>query len=100
MNKKTIGAIIKTGMFLIVVIPTIYLCLYSQSNTKMFGGETVIDLPAGIKLVPYTVQWEPDNSNFWYLTEEAEPGYQPRVYEFRESSTLGIMSGKIIIQEH
>lgn len=29
-----------------------------QSITRSFGGEQVIHIPAGKKLVPYTVQWE------------------------------------------
>ena len=71
-----------------------------QQVTKQFGGTSTIDLPAGKKLVPYTIQWEPKSSNIWYLTEDAEPGYTPKMYEFHESSNLGVAEGKIIFIEH
>ena len=50
----------------------------TQYFTKTLGGTTVIELPVGKKLVPYTVQWEPKGSNIWYLTEDAEAGYSPK----------------------
>ena len=71
-----------------------------QEGTKKFGGTTTIDLPVGKKLVPYTIQWEPDDSNLWYLTEDAEEGYIPKTYEFHESSNMGIMQGSVKFIEH
>ena len=67
----------------------------TQYFTKTLGGTTTIELPAGKKLVPYTVQWEPKGSNIWYLTEDAEAGYQPKTYTFHESSNLGTLEGTI-----
>lgn len=77
----------------------LYLFSSSQYITKRIGGTTTIELPAGKKLVPYTVQWEPNGSHIWYLTEDAEPGYQPKSYTFHESSNLGILEGTIVFQE-
>ena len=91
---------LKYFILMAIVLSTVLLISGCQTTTKTFGGETVIDLPAGDKLVPYTVQWEPETSDIWYLTEKAEPGYQPKVYEFKESSNLGTMEGKIIFKEH
>lgn len=72
----------------------------TQTFTKKFGGTTVVDLPKGKKLVPYTVQWEPTESNLWYLTEDAEEGYKPKKYDFCETSNLGVLEGSIVFQEH
>ena len=77
----------------------LYLFSSSQYITKRIGGTTTIELPVGKKLVPYTVQWEPNGSHIWYLTEDAEPGYQPKSYTFHESSNLGILEGTIVFQE-
>ena len=86
---------------LVVVITTILLVLPGcQFWTKKYGGTTTVNLPKGKKLVPYTVQWETRNSSLWYLTEDAEPGYTPKTYEFNETSNMGVLEGKIIFQEH
>ena len=77
-----------------------YILMNSQMVTKKFGGNTVVDLPPGKKLVPYTVQWEPKESNLWYLTEDAEEGYKPKKYEFCETSNMGFLEGSITFQEH
>lgn len=84
---------------LVILIGGLYLFSSSQYITKRIGGTTTIELPAGKKLVPYTVQWESNGSHIWYLTEDAEPGYQPKVYTFHESSNLGILEGTIVFQE-
>lgn len=84
---------------LVILIGGLYLFSSSQYITKRIGGTTTIELPVGKKLVPYTVQWEPNGSHIWYLTEDAEPGYQPKSYTFHESSNLGILEGTIVFQE-
>lgn len=91
---------LKYTILAVIALSTLLLISGCQTTTKTFGGETVIDLPPGDKLVPYTVQWEPKSADLWYLTEKAEAGYQPKVYEFKESSDLGTMEGKIIFKEH
>ena len=52
-----------------------------QSITRSFGGEQVIHIPVGKKLVPYTVQWE-TNDDLWYLTEDMQEGDSPKTYIF------------------
>lgn len=84
---------------LLVLAGVMYVFMGSQYVTKRIGGTTTIELPAGKKLVPYTVQWEPNGSHIWYLTEDAEPGYKPKTYDFHESSNLGLLEGTIIFQE-
>ena len=70
-----------------------------QSITRSFGGEQVINIPAGKKLVPYTVQWE-KNDDLWYLTEDMQEGDSPKTYIFYESSTLGELEGSVRFVEH
>ena len=95
LKKAGIGAVV----VLLLLCGVAYLFLGSQYITKRIGGTTTIELPQGKKLVPYTVQWEPNGSHIWYLTEDAEPGYTPKTYNFHESSNLGILEGTIIFQE-
>ncbi len=97
--KGTTKAGIAAVVFLLLAAGVMYMFVGSQYITKRIGGTTTIELPAGKKLVPYTVQWEPNGSHIWYLTEDAEPGYQPKAYTFHESSNLGILEGTIIFQE-
>jgi len=94
-TKLGIGAVI----FALLICGGLYLFMGSQYITKRIGGSTTIELPEGKKLVPYTVQWEPNGSHIWYLTEDAEPGYTPKAYTFHESSNLGILEGTIVFQE-
>ena len=70
-----------------------------QSITRSFGGEQVINIPAGKKLVPYTVQWE-KNDDLWYLTEDMQEGDSPKTYIFYESSNLGELEGSVRFIEH
>ena len=91
--------LVMAGLAIAIIIGGLYLFSSSQYITKRIGGTTTIELPAGKKLVPYTVQWEPNGSHIWYLTEDAEPGYQPKAYTFHESSNLGILEGTIVFQE-
>ena len=70
-----------------------------QSITRSFGGEQVINIPAGKKLVPYTVQWE-KNDDLWYLTEDMQEGDSPKTYIFYESSNLGELEGSVRFVEH
>lgn len=99
-KKEVLGIVIAVFIIIAVGFPIVSYLFHTGSFTKYYGGSSTIDIPAGQKLVPYTVQWEPKNANIWYLTEPAEDGYEPRQYLFNESSNLGIMQGTIIFQEH
>ena len=70
-----------------------------QSIARSFGGEQVINIPAGKKLVPYTVQWE-KNDDLWYLTEDMQESDSPKTYIFYESSNLGELEGSVRFVEH
>ncbi len=95
-TKAMIGLIV---VLVLALAGVLYVFVGSQYITKKIGGTTTIELPQGKKLVPYTVQWEPNGSHIWYLTEDAEPGYTPKTYNFHESSNLGFLEGTIVFQE-
>jgi len=70
-----------------------------QQNTRRAGGTTTIDVDPGMRIIPYTVQWD-RSDDIWYLTEEAPADYKPKTYVFKESSNMGVMEGEVIIVEH
>ena len=70
-----------------------------QQDARRVGGTTTIDIDPGMRIIPYTVQWD-RNADIWYLTEEAPADYKPKTYVFKESSNMGVMEGEVIIVEH
>ena len=74
------------------------LCLTScdQYITREFGGTTQIELEPGEKLVEVT--WKGDG-DLWYLVEPMDSNYTPKTKVFKESSNLGVVSGKVIFIE-
>lgn len=99
MKGSTKAMIAVIAVLVLALAGVLYVFVGSQYITKKIGGTTTIELPQGKKLVPYTVQWEPNGSHIWYLTEDAEPGYTPKTYNFHESSNLGFLEGTIVFQE-
>lgn len=88
--KKLIMAILLMGC----------ICLLSAGCTenqraRQFGGTANETLPAGQKLVVAT--WKQDD--LWMLTRPMRSDENPETYEFRESSSFGLMQGKVIIVE-
>lgn len=76
------------------------ICLLSAGCTenqraRQFGGTSTQSLPAGQKLL--VAAWKQDN--LWLLTRPMKTGELPETYELRESSSFGVMEGKVIITE-
>lgn len=63
--------------------------------TRQWGGETVVTLEKGEKLVEVT--WK--NSSLWYLTEPMEDDYIPKTKIFKENSNSGMLEGKVTFIE-
>lgn len=82
----------------ILIILFTVCCLNScdQYITREFGGTTKIELEPGEKLVEVT--WKSDG-DIWYLVEPMDSDYTPKEKIFKESSNLGIASGKVIFIE-
>jgi hypothetical protein len=66
-----------------------------NSRARNFGGTANIELPKGEKLV--TVTWK--GEEIWYLTRPMSDNDVAETYTFNESSSWGIMEGKVIISE-
>lgn len=79
---------------LFLVAATLAGCTENQ-RARQFGGTARVELPPGQKLVVAT--WKGDD--LWYLTRPMRPGEQPEVYEFVESSSFGIVQGKVVLTE-
>ena len=84
----------KKVALVLIVIMLVCGCT-SQKRAKSFGGTSTENLEPGKKLINIT--WK--DSNLWILTKQMKPGDVPETYEFTESSSVGILQGKIIIKE-
>ena len=101
MTLSRAGSWISVGIVSLSIIGTAaYVVFGTNYATKHLGGDYTIDLPKGEKLEPYTVQWQPNDSNIWYLTSPMEENDTPKTYKFHESSNFGVLQGTITIQEH
>lgn len=69
-------------------------CTENQ-RARQFGGIANEKLPVGQKLLVTT--WKQDN--LWILSRPMRTGETPETYEFRESSSFGLVQGKVIITE-
>lgn len=69
-------------------------CTENQ-RVKSFGGTGKLNVPCGQKVVNITFKGE----DLWYSTLPMEPDYVPKVHNFREESSFGIMEGNYLIIE-
>jgi hypothetical protein len=88
------GGSMKRIALVLVVLMLICGCTDNVRSRK-FGGTTTENLEPGKKLINIT--WK--NSDLWILTKPMRPGDLPETYEFTESSSIGLLQGKIIIKE-
>jgi len=88
--KKILGGI----MILAFVMLSLVGCT-EQQRVKELGLSTTIELPPGAKLV--TATWKQDN--FWYLVRPRNPDEKPEKYIFIESSSFGLIEGRVFIVE-
>jgi hypothetical protein len=68
----------------------------AQERAKSYGGTATTDLEPCRKLVVAT--WK--DNHLWLLTKPMAPGDKPETYQFKESSSFGLMQGTVIISEH
>jgi hypothetical protein len=66
-----------------------------QSCARNSGGSYTETLPAGRKLI--NVTWKGDS--LWFITRPMKAGEEPETYEFKESSSIGILEGTVTIVE-
>jgi hypothetical protein len=82
--------------FFIIAMSVFCLTSCDQYVSKKFGGTTTIKLEKGEKLIEAT--WKEDG-NIWYLVEPMDSNYTPKTKIFKESSTYGVLEGKVIFIE-
>lgn len=88
--KKVIG-----GILVLAVVAISLTGCTEQRRAREFGGNATVELPAGTKLV--TVTWK--EASIWYLTRPMNPDEKPETYTFTESSSWGVIEGKVLIVE-
>lgn len=76
---------------------TLGLCSCELQITRQYGRTTTINLEKGEKLVEVT--WR-GSGYLWYLVEDMDSDYIPKVKVFKESSTYGVSEGKVVFIEH
>jgi hypothetical protein len=84
----------------LITILTVAVALFAvgctqQSRARKWGGTANIELPPNKKLVNVAFK----ETDLWVLTRNAKEGEKPEVYELTESSSWGIIEGKVIIRE-
>ncbi len=83
----------KVLVCLFLILP--FVSCTEQQRAKEYGGESIVNLPKGEKLM--IVTWK--GSDLWYLHRPMKEGDTAETYYFQESSTWGILEGKITINE-
>lgn len=68
----------------------------AQERARNFGGTATENLAPGKKLVMIT--WKEDH--LWILTRDRRPDENVERYEFKESSSYGVMQGTVLVVEH
>lgn len=66
-----------------------------QERARNWDGKSIINLPAKQKLINAT--WKYDN--IWLLTRQMRPDEKADTYNFKESSSFGILEGEVTIVE-
>jgi hypothetical protein len=66
-----------------------------NTRVKNFGGEGIINLPQGRKLV--NVTWK--DTQLWYITRQMRPDDVVETYIFQEESSWGVIEGSYNIVE-
>lgn len=89
--KKLGGGII----ILAVLVFSIVGCT-EQQRARRYGGNATINLPPDTKLV--TATWK--GEDLWYLVRPMRPDEKPESHTFIESSSFGIIEGRVFIIEH
>lgn len=80
---------------ILALLATFVVGCTEQRRAKTSGGTATIELPRNTKLI--TTTWKEDS--LWYLTHPMRTDEKPEQYEFIESSSFGLIEGKVLIIE-
>ena len=78
----------------IILIGTIVGCT-SNIRAKVYGGTANINLPPNTKFINAT--WK--EANLWYVTRAMRTNEVAETYIFQESSSFGLVEGKVVFIE-
>lgn len=78
-----------------ILIGVITTSCTQNERVKSWGGQGIINLPKGRKLVNIT--WKKDQ--IWYLTREMNSNDVAETYQFQEESSWGVVEGTFNIVE-
>lgn len=78
----------------LLIVATAIGCTQNR-RARVFGGTTTETLPPNSKLI--TATWKQDD--LWLLVRPMHSNEVAEVYEFKESSSYGILEGKVVIIE-
>ena len=92
MRKIVAKLIIK--IIIIFVIFNLLSCT-DNSRARMWGGEMVVNLEKGQKLVDVT--WK--ETSLWYMTKPMDSLDVAETYIFQEDSRYAVFEGKVIFKE-
>lgn len=67
-----------------------------QQRARAWGGNATVELKSGQKLVNATWKGE---SDLWLLTRQRRADEAPERYVFEESSSWGVIEGRVVIIE-
>lgn len=81
---------------LLIILSFVLTGCTENERARSLGGTMTIDLPAGQKLINAT--WK--ETQLWYLTRPSKNDEKPEVLTFKESSSYGVMEGKVVFREH
>lgn len=100
MNRRSGVTLVELMVCIVIAIVVSLLILgcirgCSQISAKSFGGTTTMQLDPGRKLV--NVTWK--EKQLWLVTAQRPVEEKPQTYTFEERTTLGILQGKVIIEE-
>jgi hypothetical protein len=82
-------------VFLAIMLGVMVTSCTENERVKAWGGEGIINLPKGKKLV--NVTWK--ETQIWYLTRDMDSNDVAETYEFHEESSYGVIEGTYKIIE-
>lgn len=91
----TLSELLITVVLLISGTALGYIFIGGKNAARRFGMTTHIVVKADQKLI--NVTWK--DSNLWILTRPMHFDEKAETYKFTESSNLGLIEGKVLIEE-
>ncbi len=79
---------------MLALLLSLLACTDNQ-RSKVLGGTVEIRVPCDQSV--FDVTWKHDS--LWYAIQPAGPNWSPETKRFKESSSLGVIEGEVILVE-